>query len=470
MLTIGYIFAIEGKDWLTPSKEKLNKTLRDSALAELNQDHVVTLGSLLVTFLLHLESSRTTMYCAESAFNPSGSSDVYAPLPAIKFVTGVMRACVQKVRCCTALNAMNVALISATLLSPAWALNGGTGEGTAATEVCTASSVNGEIACGAGSQANNRNSTAMGTGSQATGPNSTANGANSKATGTNSFALGANSNDGGADNVVSVGTVGGERRIVNFADGTLSASSTDAVNGRQLFDANQRIATGQANANAALQTASSAQSTANTALTIAGTAQTAASAAQVTADGAIAQGKGAIAKYAGSVALGEGAQANADPITAIGSNAIANGNNSVALGQGSVANRDNTVSVGSDTQQRQIANVAAGVQTTDAVNVGQLGVAVGEALGQANSYAARGVAAAMAAAPQLFLNACESGVGLGIGNYDGQTAVGASFAHVTTSGYTNQFWPRACHRWQGNGSLWPGQEMVEPLGLAIACK
>ncbi|MFM0069518.1 adhesin, partial [Paraburkholderia aspalathi] len=53
---------------------------------------------------------------------------------------------------------------------------------------------------------------------------------------------------------------------------------------------------------------------------------------------------------------------------AIGPNAKATASNSVALGANSVASRANTVDVGS----RQITDVAAGTQPTDAVNVGQL--------------------------------------------------------------------------------------------------
>ena len=43
-------------------------------------------------------------------------------------------------------------------------------------------------------------------------------------------------------NTVSVGAVGNERKIVNVAAGTLTAGSTDAVNGGQLLTANQRVA------------------------------------------------------------------------------------------------------------------------------------------------------------------------------------------------------------------------------------
>ncbi|MGN0858612.1 MAG: ESPR-type extended signal peptide-containing protein, partial [Stenotrophomonas sp.] len=55
---------------------------------------------------------------------------------------------------------------------------------------------------------------------------------------------------------------------------------------------------------------------------------------------------------------------------------------SVALGAGSIASRANTVSVGSAGAERQITNVAAGVQSTDAVNKAQLD-AVAAAAGSA---------------------------------------------------------------------------------------
>ncbi|MFM0210346.1 YadA-like family protein [Paraburkholderia sediminicola] len=76
--------------------------------------------------------------------------------------------------------------------------------------------------------------------------------------------------------------------------------------------------------------------------------------------------------YTGATAIGAGAQAVAQSATAIGNLAIASASGSVALGQGSIADRENTVSVGSAGAERQITNVAAGVQGTDAVNVDQL--------------------------------------------------------------------------------------------------
>jgi autotransporter adhesin len=73
-----------------------------------------------------------------------------------------------------------------------------------------------------------------------------------------------------------------------------------------------------------------------------------------------------------SSAGGAGAVASGTDSTAVGNNATATAANSVALGQGSTADRANTVSVGAAGSTRQIVNVAAGTQTTDAVNVGQL--------------------------------------------------------------------------------------------------
>ena len=56
----------------------------------------------------------------------------------------------------------------------------------------------------------------------------------------------------------------------------------------------------------------------------------------------------------------------------LGHNAKVTGEGGVALGAGSVADRDNAVSVGSTGANRQIINVAAGTEDTDAVNVSQL--------------------------------------------------------------------------------------------------
>ena len=77
------------------------------------------------------------------------------------------------------------------------------------------------------------NSAVLGNKLTVSGTDSFALGSNTKVTGTNSVILGAAS-DGSQSNVVSIGAKGSERRIVNVAPGTLSATSTDAVNASQL--------------------------------------------------------------------------------------------------------------------------------------------------------------------------------------------------------------------------------------------
>ncbi|MDT3500365.1 ESPR-type extended signal peptide-containing protein [Stenotrophomonas maltophilia] len=78
----------------------------------------------------------------------------------------------------------------------------------------------------------------------------------------NSVALGAGSVATGT-NQVSVGGDTVKRRIVNVADGTLSANSADAVTGKQLHATNQNLATVNALANTAHSIANDAQAKAN---------------------------------------------------------------------------------------------------------------------------------------------------------------------------------------------------------------
>nr|WP_312720310.1 ESPR-type extended signal peptide-containing protein [Stenotrophomonas geniculata] len=66
-------------------------------------------------------------------------------------------------------------------------------------------------------------------------------------------------------NTVSVGNGSTKRRIVNVADARLSATSTDAVTGKQLYATNSNVTKAQTAADGAKTTATAAQSTANTA-------------------------------------------------------------------------------------------------------------------------------------------------------------------------------------------------------------
>lgn len=122
---------------------------------------------------------------------------------------------------------------------------------------------------------------------------------------------------------------------------------------------------------------------------------------------------------------------------ALGANTLAAGDNSVALGQGSVATRANSVSVGDAGAGlvRTISNVAPGVAGTDAVNLDQLQRAGQQILGQANEYADRGVAAAMALPAIPMLAPGERYAGAAVGSYGGKTALGIALGYQI-----NQHW------------------------------
>ncbi len=133
----------------------------------------------------------------------------------------------------------------------------------------------------------------------------------------------------------------GNRRITGIADGQVSTSSVEAVNGRQLY-ATDRLAT---------------------------RADMTAAAAMRQADATIAQLSGA------SLALGQGAGATSDHSLAIGAFAMATHSGSVALGKDSATTGINQVSIGSKTVQRKIVNMADGLVakgSTEAVTGNQL--------------------------------------------------------------------------------------------------
>jgi len=152
---------------------------------------------------------------------------------------------------------------------------------------------------------------------------------------------------------------------------------------------------------------------------------------------------------ADSSAFGAGSEASGDNSIAMGTNAKAKGKNSAAIGANSVADRDNTVSMGSAGNERQITHVAAGVENTDAVNVGQMNDALGSVASQSNrQYNAlkrdlekqnddlsAGIAGAIAIAslPQPMVNG-GSTTSAGLGTYNGQSALSVGVAHVSNDG------------------------------------
>ncbi|WP_346777849.1 YadA-like family protein [Paraburkholderia sp. Ac-20340] len=199
--------------------------------------------------------------------------------------------------------------------------------------------------------------------------------------------------------------------LTNVANGVLSASSLDAVNGSQLYATNVTVE----NLNQAIQNISTTGSQ---------------YIATNTSNGA------ASATGANSVAVGGGAVASGTSSTAMGDAAKATGNNSVALGANSVADQDNTVSVGSEGNERRITNVANGVNATDAANVGQLQSGLNAVQSSVNSVARNAYGGIAAATALTMIPDVDQGkniaVGVGTANFQGYQAValGAS-ARIT---------------------------------------
>ncbi|WP_164118090.1 ESPR-type extended signal peptide-containing protein [Stenotrophomonas maltophilia] len=95
--------------------------------------------------------------------------------------------------------------------------------------------------------------------------NGVAIGHHAKATATGSVAIGLNA-EATESNSVSVGNSSTKRRVVNVADARLSATSTDAVTGKQLHATNLNVTAATTTANAARTTANTAKTTADAAL------------------------------------------------------------------------------------------------------------------------------------------------------------------------------------------------------------
>ena len=134
---------------------------------------------------------------------------------------------------------------------------GGAQDGTLANKAGTAAKATGAqaIALGTKSNASGENSIAEGNGANASAANATAIGKDAKASDNNAVALGSGSVTKGAiayqsdtflgkkyifaggspSSVVSIGSAGNERQLVNVAAGRINGQSTDAINGSQLY-------------------------------------------------------------------------------------------------------------------------------------------------------------------------------------------------------------------------------------------
>ncbi|WP_254626866.1 YadA-like family protein [Acinetobacter seifertii] len=201
----------------------------------------------------------------------------------------------------------------------------------------------------------------------------------------------------GGPSVTTAGINAANQKITNVAAGTISASSTDAVNGSQLNTTNQNVTTAQNTANTAVTNAAAAQNTANTAVTNAAAAQTTANtavtnaaAAQATADKglnfSVNGGTADNVKLGETVNFANGTNTTAvyDPATNtykynVNDNISLTNAGSLTVGNSKVDNSGLTITggpsvttAGINAGNQKITNVAAGTNSTDAVNVSQL--------------------------------------------------------------------------------------------------
>ncbi|MBB4511379.1 beta strand repeat-containing protein [Paraburkholderia fungorum] len=223
--------------------------------------------------------------------------------------------------------------------------------------------------------------------------------------------------DSAAHDKVTLGGVDGASKVKlsNLQDAELSATSTDAVTGAQLWNTNQQISDLN-------QTVQNYQTTGAAGMSI---DNGGAPAAAATGSGSMAMGGGSQASGDNSMAMGSGANASGSGSMAMGAGSQASGDNSVALGAGSVADQANTVSVGSPGNERRITNVADGKAPTDAVNMRQFQSGMGAVA--RNAYSGVAAATALTMIPEVDPGKTLA-VGVAGGSYKGYqaAAIGAS--------------------------------------------
>ncbi|WP_321903142.1 YadA-like family protein [Burkholderia cenocepacia] len=339
------------------------------------------------------------------------------------------------------------------------------------------------VAIGVLANATSASSVALGERASATGTTATALGRGALASGTNSVALGANS-VGDRNNAVSVGSTSQQRQIVNVAAGT---QNTDAVNLGQMNTAlstkvdNTYIKIDTRNGTAAAQAGSGAVAI-GTNTSASGTYATAfGNSARANGDNSTALGFQASSAGGAAVAVGNGANASGSHGVALGVNAVASHTDSVALGALSATDRNNSVSVGSSTLRRQITNVAAGTQETDAVNVGQLNAAI--AAGSNPYVAVRGSIAARASGTQSIaigdgaianatdINGGQTNIAIGAKAYTsggfGQLALGEGASTTNTNAGGAIAIGRGAKTTQRGVALGDGASVTAQYGVAL---
>ena len=248
------------------------------------------------------------------------------------------------------------------------------GEGSVALGVQANSSAALSLAIGTKSKATVFGATALGTGAKATKLNSVALGTASVISKagqayvertilgtTYTWAGGAQVDEG---DVVSIGDKGYERQIINLAPGDISSTSTDAINGSQLYAAMAEIekiryfsvksnVTGNQNNTGASGVDS---------IAIGPNAST-----TPIAVNSIAVGLNASTTHADSMAFGANSNASNETTIAIGVNSLASGVNTIALGQGSKATDYSAMAFGLGANSSGQYSIAIGQDTKAAI-------------------------------------------------------------------------------------------------------
>ena len=221
------------------------------------------------------------------------------------------------------------------------------------------------VAIGAQAVADADLSTALGTKSKASAFGSVALGVGAKASKLNSVAIGtASVTDevgrayanrtifgktytwaGGATvdagDVVSFGSKGYERQLINVAPGDISSNSTDAINGSQLYGVLSSLEKIRY-----FSVKSSVEENRNNDGASATDAIAIGPNASSTADRGIAMGLNSQASQPNAISLGWNAKTSAVNSIALGTNANASGINALAFGDGAVGSSDNTIAMG----------------------------------------------------------------------------------------------------------------------------
>ena len=267
------------------------------------------------------------------------------------------------------------------------------------------------VAVGGGNIVAGKNSTAVGASNNVTQENTQVLGNNVTTTQANSVVLGNESTDhaasvvdkvtingedyafagvgSAANGVVSVGKVDGERQIINVAAGEISATSTDAVNGSQLYATNKAIEDnrihyfsingGPTSLNNSNYYNNGATGTDSMAIGIMASASGdggVAIGSLVDAHGllSVALGNSSSASGIKAVAVGTYNIAHSDSSVAMGSENNAYGKESIALGYLNFADQDHTVAIGRYNFASSIGSVAVGNENVISYNANESSV------------------------------------------------------------------------------------------------